>query len=260
MSSLRPFVLAALLGCVAQTALAHSPYLLPNQFDVTERDHVSVQASFTEEFFNPDVVMKAEGYHALLPDGRRVALVPNYTKDLAVLDVDTTVTGTYRLSTGVRGGRTSKAALVNGAWKFFDEDEAPPAGAKLHDMRSVTRADVYVSRGTPTDAVVAPGGKGLEFQMLTHPNRLFAGKPAQLRVLFDGKPLVGQLLQLQRAASVGEAAPAAVELRSGADGAVTLPLSAPGLYHAMTRYRFALPSGEAKAESHTYALTLEVTE
>jgi hypothetical protein len=29
-------------------ASAHSPYLLPNSFDLGNRDHVSVQASFTD--------------------------------------------------------------------------------------------------------------------------------------------------------------------------------------------------------------------
>ncbi len=255
--------LVLLLASVSYAGLvsAHSPYLLPNRFDVTKRDHVSVQASFTETYFVPDVVMKADDYHAILPDGTRAPLTPVYTKDLAVIDVATTVDGTYRLSTGIRAGRTGKAALLpDGKWQFFDEREGPPAGGRVHEIKSITCAEVYVSRGTPTERALTPTNKGLEFQMLTHPNRLLAGGAAKLRVLFDGKPLAAQVMSVQKASLDEGGGAAPVEIRSAADGTATLPFSAPGLYHVMARYRFALPSGEAQAESHTYAVTLEVAE
>ena len=106
----------------ASVATAHSPYLLPNKFDVSKRDHVSVQASFTEDYLIPDVVMKSDDYHVVLPDGSKTPVTPVYTKDLAVLDVGTTADGTYRISTGSRVGRTSKAALMpDGKWQFFSE-------------------------------------------------------------------------------------------------------------------------------------------
>ncbi len=50
--------LSAVLLAVG-TAQAHSPYLLPNLFDLGKRDHVTVRGSFTEEFFSPDVAMKS---------------------------------------------------------------------------------------------------------------------------------------------------------------------------------------------------------
>ncbi|MET0280867.1 MAG: DUF4198 domain-containing protein [Steroidobacteraceae bacterium] len=166
----------------ASTGVAHSPYLLPNQFDVTQRDHVSVQASFAEDFFVPDAVMKANDYHVLQPEGQRIPLTPQYSKDLAVLDVDTRLPGTYRISTGVRTGRAAPSALVSETWEFLEQGAKGPAGAKVYDMRSITRADVYVSRGAPTDAALAPTGKGVEFLMLTNPGRLNVGQPASVRV------------------------------------------------------------------------------
>ncbi len=108
-------------GCLAASALllsgsarAHSPYLMPNVFDVTQRDHVTVMGSFTEEFFAPDVAMKADDYHVIAPDGTKVALKPVYTRDLAIVEAETKAAGTYRISTGIRAGRTAKAAWVNG--------------------------------------------------------------------------------------------------------------------------------------------------
>src|SRR5262245_48748578 len=118
-----------LVVAASSTALAHSPYLLPNAFALSTRDHVSVQASFTEDFFVPDVVMKSDHWSVKGPDGRVLALTPVYTRDLAVLDVDTPLPGTYRISSGVRDGRVAKALIKGDEWKFLREGEAVPAGA-----------------------------------------------------------------------------------------------------------------------------------
>ena len=59
---------------VAGMACAHSPYLLPNAFDATDRKLVTVQGSFTEEFFVPDVAMKSDDYHVIAPDQRGYGL------------------------------------------------------------------------------------------------------------------------------------------------------------------------------------------
>lgn len=249
--------LAAAVIFSATVAQAHSPYLLPNQFDVTQRDHVSVQGSFTEQFFIPDVVMKAPGYHAIGPNGAKVALTPIYSQDVTILDVETKAAGTYLISSGLREGSTRKAVQTNGQWEFFESGAAP---ANAVDMLSLTRADVYVSRGAPTDTVLAPTGKGLEFQPLTHPNRLHAGAKARFLVLYDGKPLSNQLVEWNSARDPAGNAPAQVELRSGRDGIVELPLQQPGLYHVMARHRMGPAAAGRPALSYTIALTLEVTE
>jgi len=253
----RSLLLAAAAVLGSAPVAAHSPYLLPNYFDATGRDHVSVQASFTERFFVPDEVMKAGDYHAVGPDGARAALVPMYSKDVAILDVDTKLPGTYRISTGLREGTTRKAALVKGQWEFFEAREAP---ANAVDMQSWTRADVYVSRGAPTDRVLAPTGLGLELQPLVHPNRLHAGASLRLRVLFDGKPLAGQSVALQGAVSAAGDSPAPLELRTGADGSVEVPLSTPGVFQVQARQRVAPAAADAKGRSYTIALTFDVSE
>ncbi len=82
---------ASVLACAALFCLsaslavqAHSPYLLPNAFDLVDRKHVTVEASFTETFFVPDVAMKADDYHVIAPDGSKRSLTPVYTQDLAI--------------------------------------------------------------------------------------------------------------------------------------------------------------------------------
>jgi uncharacterized GH25 family protein len=252
----RHVLICASLALLTLPAVAHSPYLLPNNFDLGKRDHVSVQASLTEEFFVPDVVMKGTAWHVILPDGQSVALTPVYTRDLAVLDVETTQEGTYRISSGARAGRISRAVRNGAEWKAVREGDTPSQNAPVYEMKSIARAEVYVSRGAHSDGALAPTGKGLEFAMLTHPGKLLAGGDARLRVLFDGKPVAAASLALQR----GGAADAPLTFTSDADGVVKLPLAAAGKYHAQLRHRVIVSEAERRAESHTYALTLEVGE
>jgi uncharacterized GH25 family protein len=256
---MRAFAAASLLALVAGSAAAHEPYLLPNLFDASNRDHVTVEASFTEDLFRPDVVMKSEDWQAIGPDGVVARLTPVYLKDLAVLEVPTPADGTYRLSSGVRVGRIAKAALVKGEWVFLDPSKPAPEGATPVDMQSITLTEVYVSRGKPTDAALKPRGQGLEIRAVTHPSSIVVGAPAQFEVLADGQPVAGQTVTVTPGDRHYGAA-ALPEVKTGADGrfAVTAPKA--GVYHLMTRHRIgpAIPGGPHR--SLTYALTLEADE
>ncbi len=243
---------AAVLGGGAQ---AHSPYLLPNAFDATGRDHVTIQASFTEHFFVPDVVMKSDDFHAVAPDGARVALTPTYLRDITVFETPTPMDGTWRITSGARIGRTVRAMLVKGEWAFLEPDDPVPAGAAPVDMRSLTTAEVYVSRGKPSAAALAPTGKGLEFHALTHPSNIVVGHDAQFEMLIDGKPLAGQVIDIYRAGQVSAEAIKPVEVISDAAGRFALNVDQPGVYLAMAR-RLPPPDGKP-GQSLTYALTFE---
>jgi uncharacterized GH25 family protein len=247
-------------GLPSSSALAHSPFLLPNYFDVSQRDHVTVQASFSETPFIPDVVMKSDDFHVDTPDGRRLPLAATHLRDFAVLEAETPAAGTYRLSSGQREGRRSKAFQRDGKWVFVGRDEADAKGQQVYEMRSITCAEVYVTRGAPSSQVLAARGKGLEFRMITHPNKLLVGDSAELQVLFDGRPLPAQPLSLSHAGDATDAGSEVRSFTSDADGRIRLALESPGLYHLMARYRHVLPGKDPVAESHTYALTLEVTD
>lgn len=254
----------ALLACVivgaVRTACAHSPYLLPNTFDVAERKHVTVEASFTEVFFVPDVVMKADDYHVIAPDGTKHTLTPVYTQDLAILEVPTEARGTYRISTGERLGRISKATIHDGEWEFVEPGKAPPAGAKLYDVQSITMADVFITRGSPDQKALAPRNAGLEFRPVTHPNSLFVGRSAQFEVLFEGRPLANQSIDVHFGDERYSDKKIYAQLKTDAAGRFSVRLERPGIYLAMTRHRLMPRTDGQAATSRTYSVTFEATE
>lgn len=241
-------------------ASAHSPFLLPNTFDASNRKHVTVLASFTETFFEPDVAMKADDYHLIAPDGTKVALTPIYAQDLAVVEAPMSAQGTYRISTGQRSGRTAKAALIDGQWEFLARDKPAPAGAKVYDVKSITTADVFISRGAPNQNALAPRKVGLEFRPITHPNSLFVNSEAQFEVLFDGRPLARHPVDIH----IGNERYSDKKLYAQAvtddAGRFSVRMERPGVYLAMTRYRLEPKSAGEIATSHTYSVTFEATD
>lgn len=255
----RALSLAAVLLCFS-SARAHSPYLLPNLFDVGKRDHVTVQGSFTEEFFEPDVAMKSDDYHVVTPAGAKLALTPVYARDLAIVEADTKEEGTYRISTGKRGGRTAKAAWVDGDWKFLGPKDTAPAGSKTYDVTSITMADVYVTRGKPSDQALAPRNAGLEYRPLSHPNSVFVGQEAKFEVLFDGKPLAGHAVSVYAGQARYSDKKAVAEVTTDKAGRFSFKPEKPGVYLAMSRHRPTPAKDSLQGVSYTYSVVLEATE
>ncbi|MEJ1965304.1 MAG: DUF4198 domain-containing protein [Gammaproteobacteria bacterium] len=244
---------ASVLACFALglvgascAAEAHSPYLLPNAFDLVDRNHVTVEASFTETFFVPDVVMKADDYHVIAPDGARQTLTPVYTQDLAIIEAPTPTPGTYRISTGQRSGRTSKAIFRDGDYEFVEPGKSPPANTRVYDVKSVTTAEVYVTRGKPTDVALAARNKGLEFRALSHPNSLFAGQEAKFEVLFDGRALANQVIFVHFDDERYSDKKLYAQVKTDVAGRFSVKLERPGIYLAMTRHRL-LPARRRRA-------------
>lgn len=253
---------ALLLGAVFcfGSAQAHSPFLLPNFFDIGKRDHVTALGSFTEEFFEPDVAMKSDDYHVVTPSGGKVALTPVYTRDLAIVEAETKAQGTYRLSTGKRGGRTAKAAWVEGDWKFLGPKDTAPAGSTTCNVTSITMAEVYVTRGKPSDQALSPRNAGLEYRALSHPNSIFVGQEMKFEVLFDGKPLVGHSVSVYAGQARYSDTKAVAEVKTDKEGRFAFKPERAGVYIAMSRYRPAPPTDSSQGVSYTYSVVLEATE
>jgi len=253
---------AALTGLImamaAGSALAHAPYVRPNVTDATGRDHVTVEASFTEDIFAAEVVMRSDAWHIAGPNGDTPITQVTYLRDLAVFEAPTPVDGTYRISSGARTGRTAKMyRAADNSWRMVgEEDEAPPADAILVDVQSITTADAYVTRGAPSDQVLQPTGHGLELLPLIQPGDIVANEAAPFRLLLDGTPLAGVAVTIFREAGRYDGRRIEAELITDADGRVTITASDPGAYMTLIRHRMEAPAGsEVPYRSYSHSLT-----
>ncbi|KPF84910.1 hypothetical protein IP70_13960 [alpha proteobacterium AAP38] len=249
--------LAALLALTGPAA-AHTGYLLPNLFNTPQRDHVTVEASFTEEMFTPDIVMKADEYHVVTPAGAKVKPTVTYLRDLAVFEVELPEAGTYRISTGLRAGATRKMALVAGKWEPVREKEGVPAGVRVAEAQSITRSDVYVSKGPASEKALVPAGVGLEIVPMAHPNRLDAGGALPVRLLLDGKPVAGVTISLQGPKLPDEEDAKAVTVTTDKDGKASIALPHDGTFLLLARHRVEAADGPVAVKSHSATLTFAV--
>lgn len=253
-------VLATLLG-LAGPAEAHTSYMSPNVFSAgPETERVTIQTSFTEDFLRPEFPVESQDFHLYRPNGQRDAYKNVVVlSQMTVLEDDLAEAGTYLFTTGERLGRTGLQAQVGGAWRPLEPGATAPAGAPTRRSQTATVANVYVTKGAPTNGVLAIQVGHLAIVPITHPSAIFLDSGFQFRVLFDGRPLANQEINLYRDGGGYDATPFHQIVRTDASGEARLSFERAGVYVIMTRASGDAPAGAATpVRSYTTSLTFEV--
>jgi uncharacterized GH25 family protein len=260
--SARGGLAALFLAGLVGAASAHTSYLAPSVFATAEADIVTIEASFAEDFmFRPEIAVQSQDFHVLRPDGRRDAFdrVEPF-RQLTVLESDLTEAGTYRFTTGERLGRTSTLVRTGGEWRPLAPGETAPRGAQVERSQTATVADVYVTKGAPSRTVVDKPIGRLVIRPITHPNAIYVEEGFNFEVLFDGSPLAGQEIVVDRQGGDYEEPRFQQSIRTDAQGRAHLRVDRAGVYLIMTRFRAAAPAGsETPYRSYTTSLTFEAT-
>ncbi|MGN6355965.1 MAG: DUF4198 domain-containing protein [Novosphingobium sp.] len=253
-----PALAFGLLAALPAPALAHTAYLLPNLFSANQENAVTVESSFAEHFFKPEIAVDSDDWRVILPDGTGAAPANvAKLKQLVVLEADIKQEGTYRFTTGVRRGRTGKLAWLGGRWEPV-RGEAP-AGAQIRTTQTETVSDVYVTKKGPTRAAVDARIGRLAIHPITHPADVALDTKFDVEILFDGKPLAGTKLELDRGGQDYDAVSSHREVTTGPDGRVSLSFDKAGAYVLMARHRADAPArSETDERSYTTTLTFEV--
>lgn len=249
-----------LLALAALPAQAHTPYLHAKGEIGAEGGLVSMEASFAETFFIPEAAFDKSQFQITGPDGKQHA--PDRVevwkaRTLAEHRLDSTP-GTWRFSTGRRYGALFRIWEIDGKRESSRDPEAKiPAGAKvLENFQSVTLAETYLTVGAPNRTALTARGEGLEIVANDHPTDLYVDEAFTFTVLFDGKPLAGQKVQITEAVSDTGNTPQIIHLTTDAEGRATFRPKQAALWLALTRHRTPAPESSGVAEySHSYTLT-----
>lgn len=250
--------LAALSLCAAPAA-AHMPYLLPSLFDAGSRDRITLEASFTEDAFRPEVAMRDAPFEMTSPDGHTSRLAtPTLAGDRTLAEAALPTDGIYRLSSGQRAGRMGRMYRNGTDWTMIGEGGTPPAGATQVDVRSMTLADAYVLRGRPgAIGALTPRGRALEIHPLADPTAIAPGAPTRFTILYDGKPLAGVPVALFREAGLYDGRKQAGSATTDAAGTVAITAPDAGRYLMLVRHRPASPGTDGIHVSYTATLAFE---
>ncbi len=262
MNRFSPGFLVAGAALIAAPVLAHTSYMLPSRFVANNEGLVTIEASFAEDFFIPDVAVNDADFHIIKPDGTRDDFASvNAHRQLVILEAEIAEEGTYRFSTGVRRGRRSTMAMIDGEWVSTAETGGKvPANATATKLRETeTVADAYLSKKAPTRAPVDVKVGRLVIQPLTHPSDAFLGEPFKFQLLFDGKPLAGHVMNIDRGGARYDASKFHEEAPTSADGSMSLEFDKAGIYIIWTRFDASAPEGaDVDERGYTTALILEV--
>ncbi len=252
-----PFALIATV--LAPPALAHVSFLLPNVFQLDESEEITVQAGFSETFSRPEVALRSHAFTIVTPAGsQQVFDAIETVGTLTVLAGKLTEEGTYRLSSGERIGRKGVQVKIGEDWRPLEPGSPVADGVETRESQTATVADVYVTRGAPTDQVLSTAIGRLALQPVTHPNKISTAEGFRFRVLFDGAPLSGQQVQIQRENGQYETPAYSALVTTDAEGYATFAMERAGAYLMMTRMSADAPAGsETRIRSYTTSLVIE---
>ena len=274
MMKLRHVLIAAagIAITVPAAVQAHRQWMLPSMTVVSgEGDDVwvTVDAAVSNDLFYFEHQPMRADVSVLLPDG-----TPGEVRNKA--------TGRYRTTFDVQIGKRGTYKIfyatdgVMGTYKLNGEEKrlprgtttanlaaAIPAGATdVKTSESSNRNEIFVTAGEPTATVFKPTGKGIELVPVTHPNDLVAGEPATFQFLLDGKPAAGLPVTVIPGGIRYSDQLHQQDLRTGADGKVTVKWPTAGMYWInVTTPRAEREEGAPPAPGGrraSYVTTLEV--
>ncbi len=254
---MKSYVLAAaLFAAAAAPASAYTPYLKPERFWVTDPS-VEVEGSFATEFFTPSIAL---GANITILNGSgdpisadRIAVTPAGSTEL---QAELARGGTYRISTGEVRGQVGRIVAQNGSWVAVADGVELPADAEVRTIQTISVADTYVTRGTPSrDSVDQTIGR-LVMRPITHPNQVLAAQGIEVELQFDGAPMPNAAIVVYGAGETDAYQNRVVP--TDAAGRAIITFDAPGQYILVARRVAEQPAGSAaQLASYMTTLTLE---
>lgn len=156
---------------------------------------------------------------------------------------------------GAPGGRSQ----IDPSHIVATVDEIPAGATDLALTETVGRNEFFVTAGEPSDALLKPTGKGLEFVPVTLPTDLVSNEPGQFRFLVDGKPAAGLEVEVIPGGRRYRESDQTQKLKTDAQGLLTVNWAGAGFYWLNASLTDEKPSNPKAAKRRmSYTATLEV--
>ena len=266
MKTLHTLLAAAVCTAAIAPLQAHRLWMLPSTTIVSgDDDWVTFDAAASNDLFFPDHQPLRAEPAVVQPDG-----TPGKVENMHIgqyrsnFDLHMTQKGTYKIV--IRNGGVMGSFKVNGVEQRLPRGTtadklatAIPAGAtdvKLGE--TLSRNEVFVTSGAPTETVFKPSGEGLELVPVTHPNDLVAGEAATFKLIADGKPAANIEVTVIPGGSRYRSSVNEVTLKTDAQGQVSVTWPGAGMYWmsaSASAPSTAIPNAEKRM---SYTTVLEV--
>ncbi|MFN3312388.1 MAG: hypothetical protein ACK46Q_02820 [Hyphomonas sp.] len=140
----------------AGRAEAHVGFILPDAFHYTECGPVGAVATFSDAFPAPEVALRSDAFAFIAPSGERLSFA-SVQSDHAITRLVATLEapGNYRLTSGVRYGRTGRVAVTEDGFQRLDAagnlESASSSNPAVLTSRAVTVSETSISCGARTE-------------------------------------------------------------------------------------------------------------
>lgn len=242
---------AAIVAIAAPAALAHRMWMLPSSTTVSGTDNwVTVDAAVSNDLFFFDHQPLRMVPVVSQPDGTE-GKVENHNvgKFRATFDLHLTQQGTYKVAVvneGVFG-----SYVLNGERKMLPRGTttatlaaAIPAGATdVQTAENVSRNEIFITQGAPTNTVFKTTGQGIELVPITHPNDLVTNEPGSFQFLKNGKPGAGLTVTVIPGGIRYRDDLHEQVLKTDGEGKVSIKWGQPGMYWVMVNEGGERPEG-----------------
>ncbi|TJY56598.1 DUF4198 domain-containing protein [Sinimarinibacterium sp. CAU 1509] len=254
--------LPALLLPVA--ALAHNTWLQPSKTVLSTGQWVTFDGgASTQPFVKDHAPLRLDHLQITAPDGTSAQPENVSTGTLrSSFDLQLAQEGTYRIAIVMQGmsamwEEAQQRRRWPGRGEAFTAEgfaKAVPADAQnLRVSEMIRRLETYVTAGQPNDTALKPSGKGLELTPVTAFNDLYANESATFRLVLDGKPARDLAVEVIADGIRYRDAVQPIELKTDADGRLTIAWPGPGLYwvNASVQDDHATPPATSRSASYT---------
>jgi len=234
---------AALAAALVSPAAAHRQWMMPSATTLSGDDvWVTVDAAVSNDlFYFEHQPMRTNSIKAWAPDGTEVKIENASTlRYRSTFDVHLLQKGTYKIASvndSVMGSYTlnGKTERLPRGTTTENLAQAIPAGATdVQTAEANNRNEIFVTVGAPTETVFKPTGRGIELVPVTHPTDLVVGEDATFQFLLDGKPATGLAVTVIPGGIRYRDQLHQMDLKTGADGKVTIKWPTPGMYWLST--------------------------
>lgn len=266
---MKKIALALAIAALPLAAHAHKQWFAPSKTVLSVGQWITVDAAVSSDPFNLDHnPARIQDLVVTGPDGKPVQVQNAHTGKLrSTFDVQLEQAGTYKIAIEHQG--TTARWEENGQRKFWPPRGQPfsaegyarevPADAdQLNVTESFSRLVTFATAGAPNDTALAPSGRGLELAPVDSVTDLYVGEPTQLRFLLDGKPAADLEVEIIADGMRYRSAVDALELRTDADGLISVDWKAPGLYWMSASITDDKATPPARKRRTSYTATVEV--
>ncbi len=255
----------ALAAALPLSAHAHKAWLLPSATVLpADAPWITVDGAVSNDlFYFNHVPLRTDGLAITAPDGSKVEPQNAHTgKYRSVFDLQLSQQGTYRIALVNQGlfaswEENGQPKRWRGNAETFGK-EVPKDANNLQITQSASRIETFVTSGAPSNDVLKTTGKGLELVAVTHPNDLFAGDTANLKLLIDGEPASDVKVEIVAGGTRYRDAQQEILATTAKDGSFSVTWPAPGMYWLETSVQDGKAAPPATQRRASYVATLEV--